>query len=43
MTGDGQRFVMFPDAQKAGRGDHAHVNLVTDWFGDLERATKTSK
>ncbi|HEX2463028.1 MAG TPA: protein kinase [Thermoanaerobaculia bacterium] len=42
VTGDGQRFVMFPDAQKAGRGDHAHVVLVTDWFGDLERATKTT-
>jgi hypothetical protein len=42
VTGDGGRFVMFPDAQKAGRGDHAHVVLVTDWFSDLERATRTS-
>jgi serine/threonine-protein kinase len=43
VTADGERFVMFPDAQKAGRGDHAHVTLVTRWFDDLERATKTGK
>ncbi len=43
VTRDGQRFVMFPDQFKAGRGDHAHVTLVTRWFDDLERATKTEK
>jgi serine/threonine-protein kinase len=43
VTADGERFVMFPDPQKAGRGDHAHVTLVTRWFDDLERATKIGK
>jgi serine/threonine-protein kinase len=43
VSADGERFVMFPDPQKAGRGDHAHVTLVTRWFDDLERATKTLK
>ena len=43
VTADGQKFVMFPDPQKAGRGDHAHVTLVTRWFDDLEHAAKTGK
>ena len=43
VTADGERFVMFPDPEKAGRGDHAHVTLVTRWFDDLERATKIGK
>jgi hypothetical protein len=39
---DGERFVMFPDSQKAGRGDHAHITLVTRWFDELERMTRRS-
>jgi hypothetical protein len=40
---DGERFVMFPDPERAGRESHAHVTLVTRWFDDIERATKTAK
>jgi serine/threonine-protein kinase len=43
VAGDGQRFVMFPDPQKAGRGDHAHITLTTRWFDDIERLAKAAR
>jgi serine/threonine-protein kinase len=35
---DGERFVLFPDPRKQGRGAHDHVTLVTDWMSRVERA-----
>jgi serine/threonine-protein kinase len=40
---DGKRFVMFSDPERIGREGHSHVTLVTRWFDDVERATKTGK
>jgi serine/threonine-protein kinase len=31
------RFVMFPGATEAQRGEHPHLTLVTQWFDDLRR------
>ena len=40
MTGDGQRFVMFPDASQS-QADSGHVTLITNWFDELKRLVPT--
>ena len=40
VTGDGQRFVMFPDDGQ-GQISSGHVTLVTNWFDELKRLVPT--
>jgi hypothetical protein len=38
---DGRRFVMFPAAESARRGEGAHAILVLHWFDELRRIFST--
>ncbi len=42
VTGDGQQFVMFPDAGQSQTGS-GHVTLVTNWFEELKRLVPTDR
>ncbi len=41
VTGDGQRFVMFPDTGQSSQSDSDHVTFVTNWFDELKRLVPT--
>ncbi len=41
VTGDGQRFVMFPDIGQGSQSSSVHVKLVTNWFDELKRLVPT--
>ena len=41
VTGDGQRFVMFPDTGQSSQSGSGHVTLVTNWFDELKRLVPT--
>ena len=38
VTGNGQRFVMFPDT---GQSSHGYVTPVVNWFVELKRLVPT--
>jgi len=40
VTGDGQRFVLFPDDGQ-GQTSSGHVTLIINWFDELERLVPT--
>ncbi len=41
MTGDGQRFVMFPETGAGEQLRSGHVTMVTNWFDELKRLVPT--